>query len=187
MSYGTSYNTSGDTYQYAVNISNGTNRTANTDPEKSRNFEIGGKWELFERKALAGVALFYSEKYNERNTDPDTTATQELLSGKRHAAGMEFNLAGRITPQWEVMWNHTWIPRAKIDKSNVALAANGGGAQVEGDRPGLTPKHSGSVWTTYQVLPKLRIGTGLTYRSAQSPEGARQVQTSDFTTIYTIA
>ncbi len=187
VSYGTSYNTSGDTYQYAVNISNGTNRTANTDPEKSRNFEIGGKWELFERKALAGVALFYSEKYNERNTDPDTTATQELLSGKRHAAGMEFNLAGRITPQWEVMWNHTWIPRAKIDKSNVALAANGGGAQVEGDRPGLTPKHSGSVWTTYQVLPKLRIGTGLTYRSAQSPEGARQVQASGFTTIDAMA
>ncbi|MNS86122.1 putative TonB-dependent receptor BfrD precursor [compost metagenome] len=67
------------------------------------------------------------------------------------------------------------------------LAANGGGAQVEGDRPGLTPKHSGSVWTTYQVLPKLRIGTGLTYRSAQSPEGARQVQASGFTTIDAMA
>ena len=92
-----------------------------------------------------------SEKYNERNTDPDVAAQQELLSGKRHASGLEFNLAGRIVPQWEIFWNHTWIPDATIDSSNVVLAANGGGAQVEGDRPALTPHHSGSLWSTYAV------------------------------------
>ena len=182
MSYGSSYNTSGDTYQFAINLSPGTARTANTPPEKSHNIEIGGKWELFERRALVGVAAFYSEKYNERNTDPDTAATQELLSGKRHAAGMEFNLAGRITPKWEIFWNHTWIPSAKIDDSNVALAASGSGAQVQGDRPGLTPKHSGSLWSTYAVTPKVRVGAGLTYRGAQSPDGARQVEASGFAT-----
>lgn len=185
-SYGSSYNTSGDTYQFG-NLGNNTERSANTDPEKSRNFEVGGKWEVLDRRVLAGVAAFYSEKYNERNTDPDVAAQQELLSGKRHAAGMEFNLAGRISPKWEIFWNHTWIPKAKIDKSNVALNAAGTGAQVQGDRPALTPKHSGSVWTTYAILPKLRIGGGLTYRGAQNPEGARHVQASGFTTIDAMA
>ncbi|MDY0107729.1 MAG: TonB-dependent receptor, partial [Giesbergeria sp.] len=109
VSYGTSYNTSGDTYQFS-NVGTGTAKTANTPPEKSRNFEIGGKFDIFDRRATLGVAAFYSEKYNERNTDPDTAAQQQLLSGKRHAAGMEFNLAGRITPQWEMFFNHTWIP-----------------------------------------------------------------------------
>ena len=71
VSYGTSYNTSGDTYQFG-NPGATTARTANTDPEKSRNIEVGGKFELFERRALLGVAAFYSQKYNERNTDPDT-------------------------------------------------------------------------------------------------------------------
>ncbi|MBY0411919.1 MAG: TonB-dependent receptor, partial [Burkholderiaceae bacterium] len=102
VSYGTSYNTSGDTYQYGINLNNGTTRAANTPAEKSRNIEIGTKMELFERRALLGVAFFHSEKYNERNTDPDTAALQELLSGKRHATGMEFNLAGRLTPKWEI-------------------------------------------------------------------------------------
>ncbi len=180
VSYGTSYNTSGDTYQYGINLNNATNRAANTPPEKSRNFEIGSKFELFERRALLGVAMFYSEKYNERNTDPDTAAAQELLSGKRHATGMEFNLAGRITPKWEVFFNHTWIPEAKIDRSNVVLASNGGGAQVQGDRPGLTPKHSGSVWSTYAITSKIRAGAGLTYRGKQNPEGSRAVYTSGF-------
>lgn len=186
-SYGTSFNTSGDAYQYGVNVSAGTERSSNTGPEKSRNFEIGGKWDLFEKRAMAGVAIFYSEKYNERNTDPDTAAQQELLSGKRHAAGMEFNFAGRITPAWEVFWNHTWIPSAKIDKSNVALSATGTGAQVEGDRPGLTPKHSGSLWTTYRVLPQLRLGLGANYRSSQSPDGQRTYRTSSFVTFDAMA
>ncbi len=181
-SYGTSYNTSGDTYQFA-NPGTTTARAANTPPEKSRNIEIGSKFELFERRALLGVAMFYSEKYNERNTDPDTAAAQELLSGKRHATGMEFNLAGRLMPKWEVFFNHTWIPSAKIDRSNVARNATGTGAQLQGDRPGLTPKHSGSIWSTYAITSKLRAGAGLTYRGKQAPEGQRTYYASGFATV----
>ncbi len=126
--------------------------TANTPPEKSRNIEIGGKFEMFERRALLGVAVFYSEKYNERNTDPDTAAAQQLLSGKRHAAGVEFNLAGRITPKWEVFFNHTWIPEAKIDESNAAAGRRTAAVpRCRAIAPRLTPTHSGSLWTTYRV------------------------------------
>ncbi len=179
VSYGSSFNTSADTYQFG-NVSASTGSLADTPPEKSRNIEIGGKWELFERRALLGVAAFYSEKYNERNTDPDNPGY--LLSGKRHATGMEFNLAGRITPKWEIFMNHTWIPSAKIDQSTTVLAANGGGAQVKGDRPGLTPKHSGSLWSTYAITSQVRAGAGLTYRSAQNPEGSRAMEAESFVT-----
>ncbi|MCD2512186.1 TonB-dependent receptor [Comamonas endophytica] len=189
VSFGTSYNTSGDTYQFgginaASATSGGTASLANTAPEKSRNLEIGGKWELFERRALLGVAAFYSEKFNERNTDPDDV-TNYVLSGKRHAAGMEFNLAGHITPQWDIFFNHTWIPEAKIDRSSVAFTI--GGAQIQGDRPALSPKHSGSIWSTYAVTPKLRLGAGLTYRDKQSPEGSRALMSSGFATIDAMA
>ena len=134
------------------------------------------------------MAAFYSEKFNERNTDPDNPGY--LLSGKRHAAGMEFNLAGRITPKWEIFMNHTWIPNAKIDKSNVSAtntnattgAVTANNAQHQGDRPSLTPRHSGSIWSTYAVAPQWRVGAGLTYRGAQNPEGARQIEASGFAT-----
>ncbi len=180
ISYGTSFNTSGDAYQYGVLVNPATGVAAKTPPEKSRNIEVGGKWELFDQKVLAGAALFFSQKYNERNTDPDTAAQQELLSGRRHAAGMEFNLAGRITPAWEVFWNHTWLPNAKIDQSNVPLSASGLGAQVQGDRPALTPRHSGSVWTTYRINPQWRVGVGANYRSSQNPEGQRTYRAKGF-------
>jgi len=180
-SFGTSYNVSADTYQFTP-AAPANSRGANTPAEKSRNLEIGGKWELFEKRALLGIAAFYSEKYNERNTDPDTAAAQELLSGKRHAAGMEFNLAGRINAKWDVFFNHSWIPDAKIDKSNTALAASGTGAQVQGDRPGLTPRNSGSLWTTYRLLPPVRVGFGLNWRGEQQPDGARHVTAPAFVT-----
>jgi len=189
-SYGTSYNTSGDTYQFALGgfASGSANaKAANTPPEKSRNLEIGGKFELFAGQSLLGIALFRSEKYNERNTDPDSAASQMLLSGKRHASGMEVNFAGRITSAWEVFYNHTWIPDARIDRSNQSLAANGTGAQVQGDRPALTPRHSASLWTTYRLHPLWRIGAGLNHRSAQNPEGARHVTAPAFTTLDAMA
>jgi len=184
-SYGTSYNTSADTYQYTPGNPN--LREANTPPEKSRNIEAGGKFELFDNNASLAVAVFRAEKYNERNTDPDSAAQQNLLSGKRHATGMEFGIAGRITPQWEIFYNHTWIPEAEIDESNVALNAAGTGAQVKGDRPGLTPKHSASLWSTWRATGKLRLGAGLTYRSEQNPEGARHVTAPAFTTVDAMA
>lgn len=184
VSFGQSYNTSADTYQFALGnfATGGTNaKLGNTPPEKSRNIEIGAKWDLFDQRATLNAALFRSEKYNERNTDPDSAATQALLSGKRHATGVELSAAGRITPDWEVFYNHTWIPSARIDQSNVALSATGTGAQVQGDRPALTPKHSLSLWSTYRVTPRWRVGLGMTYRGEQNPEGARTVLASSFT------
>ena len=162
FSYGTSFNTSGDTYQYDLPGSN-------TDPEGSRNFELGAKLDLFEGKLSARVAAFHSTKFNERNRDsPDGTPLEAyVLSGKRHTAGLEFDLAGRITPAWEVFGSYAWIPVAKIDKgppSGVALSG-----ELVGDRPSLTPRHSGTIWTTYQVLTSLRLGGGLNARSSQTP------------------
>ena len=195
-SVGTSYNTSGDSYLYGVNTglsptvtrnnvttANTTLTTLNTPPEKSRNFEVGGKFELFEGKSLLGIALFHSEKYNERNTDVDSASNQYLLSGKRHATGMEFNFVGRFTPQWDIFYNHTWIPEARIDASSVALSSSGTGAQIQGDRPALTPKHSASLWTTYKLNALWRVGSGLNYRGEQNPEGQRTITAPAFTTI----
>jgi catecholate siderophore receptor len=33
----------------------------------------------------------------------------------------------------------------------------------------LTPKHSGTVWATYQVTSQLRLGAGVNFRSEQTP------------------
>lgn len=160
FSYGTSFNTSGDTYQYD-------DQTKNTPPEGSENYELGAKVDWLNGKLSTRAAAFYSIKTNERNRDPDSAATQALLSGKRHAAGLELDVAGRITPAWEVFASYAWTPVARIDVGAPgSIAGVGEGA---GTRSALTPRHSGTVWTTYQLTPALRLGGGLNARGSQTP------------------
>jgi catecholate siderophore receptor len=159
LSYGTSFNTSGDTYSYNA-------QSANTPPEQSENIELGAKIDSEDRRYSMRWALFRATKKNERNTDPDTAATRLLLSGKRHTAGIEFDLVGRLTAKWEIFGSYMWMPIARVDEA--ASTSTTVGNRV-GDRPGLSPRHSGTVWTTYQLTPRWRVGGGLNFRSEQAP------------------
>ncbi len=158
LSYGTSFNTSGDTYSYSA-------LSANTPPEASTNLELGANIDSADKRFTTRLALFRSTKTNERNTDPDNAATAMLLSGKRHTAGVEVDFSGHLSSRWEVYVSYMWQPIAKID----VAAPTAGAGEREGERPWLTPKHSGTVWTTYQITPQLRLGGGVNFRSAQSP------------------
>jgi catecholate siderophore receptor len=166
VSYGTSFNTSGDTYSYNA-------QNANTPPEESRNIEIGAKLDSADRRYTTRLAVFHSTKLNERNTDIDTAATRNLLSGKRHAAGFEIDVTGRLTPRWEVYGSYMWLPIAKVDAAAPCPATGaclqGTVGNRPGDRPGLSPRHSGTVWNTYQFTPQLRAGAGVNFRSKQAP------------------
>jgi catecholate siderophore receptor len=163
FSYGTSFNTSGDAYQYDA-------LGSNTEPEGGRNFELGAKLESESGNLSTRFALFRAEKFNERNRDETSvTPTNYALSGKRHANGFEVDVAGRITSKWEAYVSYAWIPRAVIDKgaSDGTTLLQG---ETVGSRPGLTPKHSGTVWTTYQITGKWRAGGGINWRSAMNPQ-----------------
>jgi catecholate siderophore receptor len=151
----TSFNTSGDAYSLSA---------ANQDipPEKSINVELGAKWDSADGKLSLRASAFRNTKLHERNTDPLNTNVV-TLSGKRHAAGLDFDVVGRITPEWEVFGNFTWMPVAKIDISSAT------GGELQGQRPSLTPRYSGTLWTAYQVQPQLRLGLGLNARSGQTP------------------
>ena len=166
-SYGTSFNTSGDAYQYDAPGSN-------TGPEASRNIEVGAKLDLLDGKLSARFAVYHATKFNERNRDSPTgqPLEQYLLSGKRHAAGVDIDIAGRITPQWEVFGSYAWIPVAKVDVGSIP-GTDGNSTSIsgerQGDRPSLTPRHSGTIWNTYQVNEQFRMGAGINFRSAQTP------------------
>ncbi len=149
----TSFNSSGDTYSLSP-------ANVNVPPEQSVNVELGAKWDSADGKLSARAGIFRNKKLQERNTDPLVNLV--TLSGKRHASGLDMDLVGRITAEWEVFANFTWMPDAKID-----VAAPG--AEGQGARPSMTPRYSGSLWTTFQTTQKLRLGGGLNARSGQQP------------------
>lgn len=178
-SFGTSFNTSGDAYQYDA-------LGSNTPPEKSRNLEIGARLDNASGSATLRLALFHATKYNERNRDEESVSpTNYVLSGQRHAAGLEVDLAGRLTPAWEVFLSWAWIPDAEVDKASAVLGTTLTGETV-GQRPGLTPRHSATVWSTWRLTPRWRIGGGLNARSADTPQQST-VRAPGFVTVDAMA
>lgn len=155
--YGTSFNTSGDLYQFDP-------ASANTPPESSRNIEIGAKWELYGGDLSLRTALARTDKYNERNTDIDTANNSYLLSGKRHTDALEFEIAGRLTPQWDVFAGVGFL-RAVIDQSG----SNAAGQAEVGQNPGLSPSRQANLFTTYRINDQWRIGGGFTAVSQNKP------------------
>ncbi len=153
FSAATSFNTSGDAYSLSAS-------NANTPPEQSINLELGAKLDSADKRTSARLALFHSTKLHERNTDPLVDLV--TLSGKRHVAGFEVDMAGKLTPQWEIYGSYMWIPEANID---IGVA----GSEGQGTRPSLTPEHSGTVWNTYQITSQWRVGLGINFRGEQTP------------------
>lgn len=172
-SYGTSFNTSGDLYQYDPG-------SANTPPESSRNIEIGAKWELYEGDLSVRTSVARTDKFNERNTDVNQGTGAFLLSGRRHTDSLEFEVAGRINAQWDVFAGLAFM-HGVIDQAGSSANARA----TVGKNPGLTPARQANLWTTYKLAGKWRIGGGFTHVSEQGPSSASAVNLANRAPAYT--
>lgn len=122
------------------------------EPEKSRTIELGTKWDVMDRRLSLTAALFQTERRDAQiEVDPGVFAQ----AGKTRVQGLELGVSGRVTPEWAVYGGYTYMHSKLVegDYDNVH----------EGDPLANTPKHSFSLWSTYQVLPPLTVGAGAYY------------------------
>jgi len=171
FSAATSFNTSGDAYSLGAS-------NADVPPEQSINLELGAKMDSADKNFTTRYALFRSTKLHERNTDPLVDVA--VLSGKRHATGLELDFTGRITPHWEAYGSFMWIPDARIDEAYKS--PTGSDNERTGARPSLTPRISATLWNTYQINGQWRVGAGLNHRGAQTPNRNPGWEAPAFTT-----
>jgi catecholate siderophore receptor len=121
----------------------------NLAPEKSRNLEIGAKWEAGGGRAIATAALFRTEKTNARTRG----ATNEpfVLDGEQRVHGLELGLTGNITDRWSVLASY-----ALLDSEFVASA----NPLEEGAALAFVPENSFNVWTEGRLPRGFTIGAG---------------------------
>jgi len=123
------------------------------DPEKSRTYEIGAKWEGYGGRLLLNTALFRTDKVNARTDGlPGEPAT--VLAGKQRVDGFELGITGKLTAAWSVIGSYSYID-SEIRESNDP-------AEV-GNHLRNVPDHSGSLWTVYGLPFGLEIGGGVRY------------------------
>jgi catecholate siderophore receptor len=151
FSYATAFNPSAEAVQLSDN-------NVSTPPEKNQTFEIGGKLEFFNGALNVQGALFRIDKTNARVDDPTTASGVLVLDGEQRVQGVEFGVAGRILPNLNVFAGYTFLD-SEFRKSPDP--------DIEGNELLNVPRHSATLWTTYDFLEKWQIGGGPTYVSSR--------------------
>lgn len=152
------------------------------DPETAETYELGSKWDLFDNKLAVTGAVFRTERTNYKVADagnPDNPSGEQQLDGKARVDGIALGLAGRLTEQWSVFANYTYLKTEVLQGASDYISALGQD-YTKGDRLTQTPDHAFSLWTTYQLPAGWRVGYGATYQgrmyltqhNATNPDGA---------------
>ncbi len=92
-------------------------KAAGAKPETSKNFELGTKFNLFDDKLLATAAIFQTTK-GDVMEGADYNAVGTFNTGKNRVRGIEFGLAGNITPLLEVQGGVAFM-KSKVLASNT--------------------------------------------------------------------
>jgi catecholate siderophore receptor len=151
-------------------------------PERSQVMELGAKWQLMEGDLALRAALYRANKQWERNTDLESTAA--ILTKKRRTDGIEFEMAGKLTPAWEVFAGVAFM-KAKIIEvaenvnatTGVLTAAN---PAYTGQTARNTPPYTVNVWSTYVLGGGWKMGLGAEAkgkRFAYNPSGSGAIPT----------
>ena len=136
----------------------------NLKPEEVKTYELGTKWDVLDNRVNLTAAIFRTEKDNTRALDSDGF-TRNI--GKTRVDGIELGINGNITEKWAMSAGYSFLDSELVDggmfnagssdKPNYVPNPNNGN-QVQN-----VPKHSATLWTTYQVLPQLSLGGGAVY------------------------
>jgi len=174
LTYSTSSNPAGeDAGQGGGAFGSASNATIrDLAPEKTRNIELGTKWDVFGERLSVMGSIFEIRKTDARSTDPDGTVR---LNGNNRSRGVELGVSGAITSKWDMWAGYTYI-----DAKNIKYVS--GTSDFSGNRLKFTPKHAASLWTTYKVLPALTVGGGVTHMGWRYADDNNRLELPGYTT-----
>ncbi|MDF2397805.1 TonB-dependent siderophore receptor [Pseudomonas sp. 3MA1] len=136
--------------------------TSDLQPEETVNYELGTKWNVFNDRLSLTAAVFRTEK---KNTRVLVDALTYQNAGESRVDGLELGASGKITDKWQVFAGYSYLKSELVEAGltgrNGVITA--GAASAKGNQMPNTPKNSFSLWSTYDITPKLTVGGGAFY------------------------
>ncbi|MGC1447084.1 MAG: TonB-dependent receptor [Xanthobacteraceae bacterium] len=126
-------------------------------PIESRAQEVGNKWELFDRRLLATIALFRTDVSNARELIGSSSTGTIIQGAAYHVQGIDMGAQGNITDKWSV---YTGLVLMKTRVDHSATASNIGLPLA------FIAPQSFNVLTKYKITDNFEVGGQATYRSA---------------------
>src|SRR5581483_8450394 len=104
------------------------------------------------------------------------------LDGKQRVQGMELEAAGKLTDAWQVFTGYNYMDGKVVKSSTAATAAR------EGSPLTNTPRHTATVWSTYDIDAKWQVGAGMNYVSQRVARNTGIIErVPDYTTFDAMA
>jgi len=138
-------------------------------PRTGEQYEAGIKGSYFGGDLNTRFSVFQlTDKDRATTPGDDPSATYDVASGKTRIRGAEFEVSGKITPNWDLIAGYTYMDTKVLSGDAVTTFQ-------------AMPKHQVSLWNKYTIpngpLEGLAIGSGVTamsdfYMTTVPPTGA---------------
>jgi catecholate siderophore receptor len=144
--------------------------TCDVAPETAINYEAGVKWDAHGGRLSLTGAVFRNDRTNYKVASDDPILPDQVLNGSARVDGVTLGASGKITRDWSVYANYTYL-KTSVLKGASNLQASGGPTGTEqdwtkGDPLTQVPDHAFSVWTTYSLSKSFDVGYGVTYQGS---------------------
>jgi iron complex outermembrane receptor protein len=144
------------------------------EAERAELYEAGAKLNLLgDRLSITG-AIYEITRENVATADLANPGFQ-TSTGEQRSRGFEFDLAGEILPGWRAIAAYSFLEARITADARIP----------ENNQPAGIPKHSGSLWTTYELrdgwAQGLGFGGGVVYVGRRQGDNANTFQLDDYT------
>lgn len=150
-------------YVESLGPNNGRNSTGETlEPQLATQYEAGIKTEFLDGHLNATLSFYHLTKENLPAADLTTLDPFDSITiGEARSRGIEFDVTGQLTDRVSMIGCYSYID-AKITKDQQQDESGNPLRGNQGHRLPGPPRHSGSLWAKYAVIPeRFDIGAGI--------------------------
>ncbi|HKA42364.1 MAG TPA: TonB-dependent siderophore receptor [Burkholderiales bacterium] len=169
VSYSYAFLPSGEQLNLATN-------TADLEPETAKNYEVGARWDLRPGLTLS-TAVFRTDRNNVRVNDPLNPGFF-VKTGQQRTEGLEIGLQGEIARYWQVYGGYAYL-----DGRVLSPVASGGAVIPAGNKIGLVPENTFSLWNKVDLVAGWSAGLGLIYQGESFTSFNNTVRLPAFTRV----
>ncbi|MGZ4969987.1 MAG: TonB-dependent siderophore receptor [Methylobacter sp.] len=115
------------------------------EPERSKEMEFGLKGEWLDGRLRSTLAFFELTKTNIKSQLPAPFNNFYSTTGAARSQGIEFDLQGQLTDDWNVIGTYTYMDATVIAGNDSPFS----GVGKAGNRLENIPRSAASLWSTY--------------------------------------
>jgi len=136
-----------------------------SDPEQSRQVEVGAKYQMADGRLNASIAYYDIQKENIEI--PSTVTPGTIALGTQRSKGIEVDIAAKLTDRINLYAAYAYNDAELEDFSESDPLAGGAILDRSGNKAPFAPEHLANLWLSGKLANGIGAGAGVRYLGNQ--------------------